>query len=167
MQDPSFSQPAQSPFADKRMLFMLAGGGLLVLFFVVLMIFSFSPQQSSKKTQVTTTPTPVKPINDVYKIEPGKTKLSETEYGPYAYNVFPQNLSSENQSKLKYFKVSKSPNSDGSTKITVTILAEGYTPFSINAPSGTQAYLVVKDPDGDFGENFLVLTDANGNIIEH
>lgn len=167
MEDGSFSSPTQAPHTDKKFLLLLGGACVLVLFFIVLAIFSFSPKQEKKPVTTVPTPQPDKPISNVYKIEPGKTKLLQTEYAPYAYKIFPGDLSLDNQTKLKHFKFTKTLNPDGSTKITVNILVSGYSPFSITAPSGTQAYFVVKDPDGDFSEDFLVLTDQNGNIIEH
>ncbi len=166
MDDASFSQPPRSVFADKKMIFMLAGGGLLVLFFVVLMIVSFAPQQSVKKTEITPTPEPLKPVSDVYKIESGKTKFTDTKYAQFSHKIFPEE-SAEDQQILKDFIITKTLNTDGSTRIKLIVPDKGYAPIQITVPKGANAYVYVPKPIEDYGDVGILLTDRNGNILEH
>lgn len=166
MDDAAFSPPPGNLFADKKMILMLAGGGLLVLFFVVLMIFSFSPQQPVKKIEITPTPQPVKPVSDVYEIESGKTKFSETKYAKFSYKIFPES-SLEDQQNLKDFTITKTTNADGSTYIKLIVPDKGYSAVQVTVPKGANAYVYIPKPIEDYGDVGILLTDRNGNILEH
>lgn len=166
MEDGSFSSPTQAPHADKKFLLLLGGACMLVLFFIVLAVFSFTPKQENKTITTLPTPQPEKPISNVYKIEVGKTKFSQTEYASYSYEIFPNTLSNDVKIKLKNFNFSSKPTSNESTTVTVEYLPD-HSSISIIAPKNAHVYFGVKDPNGEFSDDFLILTDQNGNIIEH
>jgi len=96
--------------------------------------------------------------------------LSDSIYGPYAYQLYPGTPSADTEQALSGFQVSFAPVDERTEKVTVSTADQ--PPQSDTFPRGDRLYLIETrmgddgfDGDNNYGDDGFVLTDGGGHII--
>lgn len=171
------TQDFQTPNSpDKKRLFIFGGAAVALLVVVIFtFIFLFNPQAINQQA-VAPTPSPqVKQITSdpSTSIVPGQTKLSDTIYAPLAHQISPGTLSAKDAEAVKGYEIQSTPQADGSTKLKVTTSVPGYGPIEVTVKPGQKAFFVIEtrvsdlgQKDADLGDNFVVIVDNQGRIVQ-
>jgi hypothetical protein len=96
--------------------------------------------------------------------------LSDSIYGPYAYQLYPGTPSADTEQALSGFQVSFAPVDERTEKVTVATAEQ--PPQSATFPRVDKLYLIETrmgddgfDSDNNYGDDGFVLTDGGGHII--
>jgi preprotein translocase subunit SecG len=101
--------------------------------------------------------------------------LSNSPLANYAYLISTNPLSSQAQEAIIGFQLNSTPNPDGSTSYTLTATKQGYVSQAYTVQPGQSLYFIERslgddnaadNDDFNLGDDFAVVVDANGYIIQ-
>ncbi|HXQ19003.1 MAG TPA: hypothetical protein VN781_05185 [Acidimicrobiales bacterium] len=98
--------------------------------------------------------------------------LSSTQYASYAYQVYPGTVSSQTHAALAGFAVSVVPNGTGTVKLSVKA-NNSPSAQTKTYPASDRVYFIEStfgddsgDADYNFGDDGVLITNAQGRIVE-
>jgi len=130
--------------------------------------------QSSNTTGTTTIPdNSLGPTGTLQNTTTGRTKLADSQYANFAYLISGDTLDSSAKAATSGFTITKTPNSDGTTTISLTSTNPEYQDQTYTLQPGEKLYFIERNMGDDSGgqEGFLgddtaIIVDAQGYIVQ-